>query len=109
MRKVFCVSIEVVRRCNDLYVVGESSDEVEKAIEADDVERYFLDDDLHVDAVEVRPDRVLPLDAVKHAVLDGEIVEIKSKEWQAYLQETADSPPPVPDVVTLPLFKEEGR
>lgn len=109
MRKVFRVSIEIIRSC-DLYVVGESSDEVEKAVEADDIEgRYSLDDDLHVNAVEVRPDRVPPLDRVKHAVLDGEVVEIKSEEWQAHLRETAESPPPVPDTVTLPLFKEDGR
>ncbi len=107
MRKVFRVSIEIVREC-DLYVVGESSDEVEKAVEADDVERYNLDDNMHVRAVEVRPDRVPPLETVKHAVLDGEVVEIKSPEWQAYLQETAESPPPVPDTVTLPLFDEEA-
>lgn len=108
MRKVFRVSIEITRRCDDLYVVGESSDEVEKAVEADDLDRYNLDDDMQVDAVEVRPDRLPPLDAVKHAVLDGEVVEIKSSEWQEHLKQTAESPPPVPDTVTLPLFEEEG-
>lgn len=109
MNKVFRVSIEITRRCDDLYVVGESSDEVEKAVEADDVERYNLDDDQHVFAVEVRPDRLPPLDTVKYAVLGGEVVEVKSPEWQEHLRETAEIPPPVPDTVTLPLFEEEGR
>ena len=109
MKHLFRVSIERTESCN-ILVEGESQQEVEEAVEADDLDSYGFDNtDLCVFAREVNREQLRPKEIVLLGVLDGEVCEIDSSEYQDRLDTEKEDSPPVPDTVTLPLFKEPTK
>ena len=107
-KKVFRVHIDRTQEC-DLLIEGDSKEDVIAAVEDDDFDnRYHFDYYDRVTAYEFTGDPAkLPKDdQVLHGVLDEEVHEIDSPEYQAAFGPKAPPPPPPPDTETLPLFPE---
>jgi hypothetical protein len=104
-KKVFAVTITRTDSC-DMYIEGESREEVEKAVEDDDLENYFYDTEYDVSVHEIPLDKLSQKAVVEHGVLNGEVHEIDDEEYQQSLIPEENRPPP-PDTVTLPLFPAE--
>jgi DNA-dependent RNA polymerase auxiliary subunit epsilon len=104
-KKVFRVSIEERRTC-DLYIEGDSAEEVREAVEADDLDAYNLDYDLDMSAHEVPLNKLSEKAVILHGVFDGEVHEIASQEYQDHLRAQETEQACVPDTLTLPLFPE---
>lgn len=106
-RRVFRVQLQITKT-SEVYVEADSKEDAKEAVEAEDLERYWWnEDEPSVFAYEVKDRTKLKPGEVLHGVLDGEVREITEPEYQARYGPKAEPPPPPPDTVTLPLFKDQ--